>query len=371
MEPIWAEVDLAAIRHNFLAIKELVSPQTKLMAVVKANAYGHGAVPVAKELHRAGAALFAVARVREGVELRQAKVEAPIMVLGLPEPQEAALAVEAELSLAVASLPLAQALSQEAVKQGKVCHLHVKVDTGMGRIGIFPQEVPAFIAKIKELPGVSVEGVFSHLATADEEDQTEARMQIQQFTELKRELAGFEIPFFHLANSAGILNFPQSHFDLVRPGIVLYGLWPSAACCKKVQLKPALSWKARLSFIKELSPGWGISYGHTFHTQRPTVVGTVSVGYADGYSRLLSNQGEMLIAGTRVPIIGRVCMDQTMVDLTDLVASGIQPQVGDEVVLLGKQGNQEITASELASKLGTINYEITCLIGRRVPRYYC
>jgi alanine racemase len=370
MEPIWAEVDLAAIRNNFSAIKSLVQPQTKVMAVVKANAYGHGAVPVAEELIRAGASTLAVARVEEGLELRRAKVASPILVLGLAEPEEARLAVEAELSVAVASFPLAQALSLEAQSSGKVCHLHVKVDTGMGRIGVFPQDLPAFIGRLTELPGLSVEGVFSHLATADEQDHSEAKAQLREFLELKGQLQEFKIPYFHLANSAGILNFPEAQLDLVRPGIVLYGLWPSAACSRRIKLKPALSWKSRLCFIKELPPGFGISYGHTFRTQRPTIVGTVSVGYGDGYSRLLSNRGQMLVAGRRVPIIGRVCMDQTMVDLTELVASGIEPEVGDEVVLLGRQGKEEITASELAAKMNTISYEVTCLVGRRVRRYY-
>ena len=182
--------------------------------------------------------------------------------------------------------------------------------------------------------------------------------------------AGFEIPVFHLANSAGIINFPEAQFSLVRPGIVLYGLCPSPDRTSDLKFEPAMSWKSQLNFIKELPAGCGISYGHTFHTERPSVVGTVCVGYADGYNRLLSNRGQMLVAGRRAPIVGRICMDQTMLDLTDIVAAGCKPQVGDEVVLLGRQGEEEITADELAAKLHTINYEIVCAIGRRVPRYY-
>lgn len=370
MEPTWAEVNLAAIGDNFLALKSLVPPQTQLVAVVKANAYGHGAVPVARELLARGASHLAVARVTEGVELRQAGIATPILVLGLIGSEEVPRAVAADLTLPVSSLPLAQALSSEAVKRGKKCSVQVKVDTGMGRIGILPREAPHLIQELKRLPGIFVEGVFSHLATADEKDPREAKGQIEIFSKLKQKLEPFQIPYFHIANSAGILNFPEAHFDLVRAGIALYGLWPSAACCQKVQLKPALSWKARLCFLKELPAGSGISYGHTYRTERPTVVGTVAVGYGDGYSRLLSNRGQMLVAGRRVPILGRVCMDQTMVDLTELVSMGLEPKVGDEVVLMGRQGEEEITASELAGWMGTINYEVTCLIGSRVERRY-
>jgi alanine racemase len=371
MEPIYAEIKLAALRHNFQTLSALLPPQTQIMAVVKANAYGHGAIPVARELLAAGARKLAVARVVEGEELRQAKITAPIFVLGLINPQQAPQALNADLSLAVASEDLAQALSVEAVRQGKTCSVHVKVDTGMGRIGIQPPQVPGFISWLRELPGIEVEGVFSHFATADDPDPSIAQRQLAQFTRLKQELGGMKIPIFHFANSAGILNFPAAHFSLVRPGIALYGLPPAQADAPSVKLEPALSWKTQLNFSKELPAGCGVSYGHTFHTHRPTVVGTVSAGYADGYNRLLSNRGQLLIGGRRVPIIGRICMDQTMVDLTDLVATGYKPQVGEEVVLLGKQGKEEITATELAAKLGTINYEVVCAIAKRVPRRYC
>ena len=370
MEPICAEVNLGAIRRNFQALTAILSPQTGIMAVVKADAYGHGAVPVARELLQAGSRQLAVARVLEGEELRAAGITAPVLVLGLIEPRQAAKAISLDLSLAVASKDLAQALSSAAVEQGKTCPVHVKVDTGMGRIGIRPSQARDFIRWLQELPGIKVEVVCSHFATADSHDKSVARQQLAQFTALKKVLEGLEIPNFHLANSAGILNFPQAHFSLVRPGIALYGLPPSQEREPRVKLEPALTWKARLNFIKELPPGSGISYGHTFHTTRQTVVGTVSVGYADGYSRLLSNSGQMLVGGRRVPVVGRVCMDQTMVDLTDLVAHGARPKVGDEVVLIGRQGSEEITAEEVARKLGTINYEVVCGISKRVPRLY-
>ena len=269
-------------------------------------------------------------------------------MLGLIEPRQAAKAISLDLPLAVASKDLAQALSSAAVEQGKTCPVHVKVDTGMGRIGIRPSQARDFIRWLQELPGIKVEGVFSHFATADSHDKTVARQQLAQFTALKKDLEGLEIPNFHLANSAGILNFPQAHFSLVRPGIALYGLPPSQEREPRVKLEPALTWKARLNFIKELPPGSGISYGHTFHTTRQTVVGTVSVGYADGYSRLLSNSGQMLVGGRRVPVVGRVCMDPDHGGSDRSCSPRRRPKVGDEVVLIGRQGSEEITAEEVA-----------------------
>ena len=264
MEPICAEVNLGAIRRNFQALTAILSPQTGIMAVVKADAYGHGAVLWPGNcFSRQPAACCG--QVLEGEELRAAGITAPVLVLGLIEPRQAAKAISLDLSLAVASKDLAQALSSAAVEQGKTCPVHVKVDTGMGRIGIRPSQARDFIRWLQELPGIKVEGL-SHFATADSHDKTVARQQLAQFTALKKDLEGLEIPNFHLANSAGILNFPQAHFSLVRPGIALYGLPPSQEREPRVKLEPALTWKARLNFIKELPPGvWDQLRTH-FHT---------------------------------------------------------------------------------------------------------
>lgn len=364
MDPIWAEIDLGAIEANFRLLESKLAPQGQLLAVVKADAYGHGAVPVAKRLQIAGVKHFAVARVSEGVELREAGIEGPILVLGLVDSSELEAVVSCDLAVPVTELALAKSLAKEAGRQGKVAPVQVKVDTGMGRIGLFPKEVPAFVAELKALPELFIQGVYSHFATADCE-LAFAREQLSRFSALREELAPFKIPLFHIANSAALFTLPDSHFDIVRCGIALYGYLDLA---EATGLRPALSWKSRLRAVRELPKGATVSYGCTYRAEGPMRVGTVAVGYGDGYSRLLSNRGEMLIGGRRVPILGRVCMDQTMVDLTQLPEA--EAREGAEVVLLGRQGSEEITAEELAGLMRTISYEVLCLVGSRVKRVY-
>jgi alanine racemase len=372
----WAEVDLDAIAHNARGLKERAGEGTELMAVVKANAYGHGAVPVSKTALENGASRLAVNRVLEGVELRQAGLTAPILILGYSLPSEAETVVRWDLTPTVTTVEGALALSALSVRQGKVTPIHVKVDTGMGRFGLLPDEVVPFIRRISELPGLKLEGLFTHFAVADLADKTYTRCQFGRYMQLVKQLAqdGFAIPLKHVANSATNLDLPEMHLDLVRCGIALYGLRPSDEVEPAIPLKPAMALKSRVARVRTLSPGSSISYGCTYTTTRPTPVALVPVGYGDGYHRLLSNKGSVLIGGKRAPIVGRVCMDQFVVDVTghfDKLRTGIEGvRQDDEVVVFGRQGEEEISAEEVAALAGTINYEVVTSILPRVTRVY-
>ncbi len=364
----YAEIDLSAIAHNTRALSRHVGPAVQVMAVVKANAYGHGAVEVARTALRHGATRLAVARVLEGVQLRQAGIAAPILVLGYTPPHEALLAVEHNLSLAVIDPAVAEAASARAVALGRTFKVHVKVDSGMGRFGLLPEEVLPFLAYLAAQPGLSVEGIFTHFATADSADKTAVRRQFARFSEVlgAAAAAGYAIPLRHCANSAAILDLPETYLDAVRPGIALYGLRPSDEVAPTVELRPALTLKSHVGRVRLLPAGSGVSYGLTYVAPTPITAALVPVGYGDGYPRLLSNRGEVLINGRRAPIIGRVCMDQFVVD-----ASGVGPvQVNDEIVLVGRQGDAILSAEEVARKAETINYEIVTALLPRVARVY-
>ena len=364
----WAEVDLDAIAHNARGLKERVGEETELMAVVKANAYGHGAVPVARTALENGASRLAVNRTLEGVELRQAGLTAPILILGYSLPGEAEAIVRWDLTPTVTTVEGALALSAMSDRQGKVTPIHVKVDTGMGRFGLLPDEVVPFVRRISELPGLKLEGLFTHFAVADSADKTYTRRQFGLYMRVVRQLeeAGFTIPLKHVANSAATLDLPEMHLDMVRCGIALYGLRPSDEVEPAIPLRPAMALKSRVARVRTLPPGSSISYGCTYTTTRPTPVALVPVGYGDGYHRLLSNKGSVLIGGKRAPIVGRVCMDQFVVDVTDI--NGVRQD--DEVVIFGCQGKEEISAEEVAALAGTINYEIVTSILPRVTRVY-
>jgi alanine racemase len=364
----WAEVDLDAIAYNARGLKERAGPETELMAVVKANAYGHGAVPVAKTALENGASRLAVNRALEGVELRQAGLTAPILILGYSLPSEAETIVRWDLTPTVTTVEGALALSAMSVRQGKVTPIHVKVDTGMGRFGLLPDEVVAFVRRVAELPGLKLEGLFTHFAVADLADKTYTRRQFGLYMQVVRQLeeAGFTIPLKHMANSAANLDRPEMHLDMVRCGIALYGLRPSAEVEPAIPLKPAMALKSRVARVRTLPPGSSISYGCTYTTTRPTPVALVPVGYGDGYHRILSNKGSVLIGGKRAPIVGRVCMDQFVVDVTGI--EGVRQD--DEVVVFGCQGGEEISAEEVAALAGTINYEVVTSILLRVTRVY-
>jgi len=360
----WAEVDLDAIAHNARGLKERAGEETELMAVVKANAYGHGAVPVARTALENGASRLAVNRALEGVELRQAGITAPILILGYSLPNEAETIVRWDLTPTVTTVEGALALSAMSDRQGKVTPIHIKVDTGMGRIGFDINRAMKEIPRIARLRNIKLEGLLSHFSEADLKDKHFANLQLNNFLTLTRALNKKNITFqcLHIANSAAVLSMPDAHLNMVRPGIMLYGYGYSDID----KLKPVLSLKSKILYIKKVPPGTPVSYGRTFTTKRKSIIATIPLGYADGYSRKLSNNGEVLISGKRAPIVGRVCMDTIMVDVTDL------PNVSykNEVVLIGRQGREQITADDIADKTGTIPYEVLTSIGQRIKRVY-
>lgn len=365
--PVWAEIDLEAIRHNVRLLKRFIPSPTLFMAVVKANGYGHGAVPVARAALEAGANWLGVALVEEGVELRQAGIKSPIQILSEPPSTAARLAVENELIPTVCSKEVAEAISAAAQKGGQKAKIHVKVDTGMNRIGIYPEQVTSFIKYLNSLPSVEVEGLFTHFAVANHPENPYTEEQLSKFKRVLEKLDREDLTpsLKHAANSAATIFFPSAHLDMVRIGIAMYGLYPSPASRERVSLRPALQLKAKVSFVKELPAGQGVSYGLTYRSQEPTQIATLPLGYGDGYSRLLSNKSEVLIGGQRRPVVGNVCMDQLMVDI-----GAEKVKVGDEAVLIGQQQAQEISVEELAEILGTINYEVVCNLSPRVPRVY-
>jgi len=369
--PVWSEINLDALAHNVQQLKSVTSPQAKLMAIVKANAYGHGAEQVSKIALANGATQLGVARVSEGLELRDAGIDAPILVLGYTPPEEYHLLLEYNLIQTVYNNEIAWGLSALASQANKKALVHIKVDTGMGRLGFFPDSKGMReITNIAKLPHLELAGIFTHFATADSRDKSYAQQQWAKFTVFLDDLAqaGLKFPCQHAANSAAIIDMPETHLDMVRAGIALYGVRPSSEVdSHQLNLQPVMTVKSRVAHVKQVPAGFGVSYGVTYLTTAPTVVATIPTGYADGYSRLLSSRGEVLIGGQRTPIIGRICMDQFMVD------AGHLPRVepGEEVVLLGRQGNEEISANEIAEKIGTISYEVLCAINcRRVPRHY-
>ncbi len=367
---IVAEVDLGAIKNNYEQIRSIIPKHTEMMAIVKADGYGHGAQEVATFLQKQGVNRFAVAIVNEGEELRKSGITSPILVLGYTPRADIKALIENDLTQTVFSYEMAKTISDEAGKLGKIVNIHLKVDTGMGRIGFLssPKSIEE-ISLIAHLPHINLEGIFTHFSTADEEDTTYTKEQWSIFEGFLKELSemGIEIPMMHTANSAAIMCHPYTHLNVVRPGIILYGYYPSAYLEKKViALKPAMTLKTQVVHVKELPEGHYIGYGRKYYTHQKTKIATIPVGYADGYSRNLGNKGRVLIRGQYAPIVGNVCMDQFMVDVTHIKNVSVE----DEVVLFGVQQDKEISVEEIAQLLGTINYEIVCMIGKRVPRTY-
>ncbi|BCU80474.1 alanine racemase [Polycladomyces abyssicola] len=364
-----AEIDLDAITHNVQQFRNRFPSSVRLMAVVKADAYGHGAVPVAKTALEAGATHLAVAFLDEALELRNAGIEAPILVLGYTPPEAVAEAVRRDVTLTVYSDAVVDEVASQAARLGRKVPVHVKVDTGMGRLGLFEDEVLPFLHRIGRYDTIEVEGLFTHFATADEVDKSYTEWQHEQLERIITRLQseGIKIPLVHCANSATAIDLPAYAHQLVRLGISMYGYYPSDEVNREVvDLRPALTLKTKIVHLKRPPAGMGVSYGKTYVTDGTRWIATIPVGYADGFNRLLSNRGEALVNGRRVPIVGRICMDQTMLDVTE----AMPVKVGDEVVLYGKQGNERITVDEVAEALGTISYEVTCMIGYRVPRVY-
>ena len=362
------EIDISALQTNFQGIQETVGSQVNIMAVVKSDAYGHGLVECAQALYRAGARTFGVAEVWEGIKLRRAGLEGDIVVLLGGAPESYTDIIRHALTPVVFDVDFLTGLSDAATGMKTEVKVHLKVDVGMGRIGVMPDEVESYISLIKRLPGISLSGMLSHFPAADEIDSLQTtHEQLSHFKNILADLKSKESGrvVSHIANSAGLIYFPKSHLDMVRPGISLYGCYPDGSPTRAkgaapiLELQPVMSFKSRVIQVKEVGPGCGISYGHTFVTRRKSRIAVLPVGYADGYLRKLSNRAQVLIGGRRAPICGRVCMNATLVDVTDL------PPVhtGDEVVLLGQQGDERITADEIAQWMETISYEVLCLFG--------
>jgi alanine racemase len=363
--PTAALVDLNALSWNFNEVVRR-APGRKILAVVKAQAYGHGAVAVSRHLLKQGAHMLGVALVEEGRELREAGIGSPVLIMGALFPEQADSVVELALTPVVFSLPVAQALSRAAIRSRTKVSLHIKVDTGMGRIGIDPESVPRFLEQLQPLEGIEVQGLMTHFADADLRDKQFSAQQIDRFEMLLRTLEGkgMHIPLRHAANSAAVLDFERALFTMVRPGLMLYGYDPAADKTGGRELKQVLSLVTRVAFLKKVPAGTSISYGRTFTTRRESLIATLPIGYADGYDRALSNKGEALVRGVRVPVVGRVCMDMCMVDVTGVPDVSEQ----DQVILIGRQGTERITADDIAEKTGTIAYEVLCGISSRVPR---
>lgn len=391
---IYAQIDLDAVENNILALRKLTHENVKFMAVVKADAYGHGAVRVAQRAIETGAAWLGVARFHEAEELRKAGIQVPILIFGFTHPLLAEQIAELNLTPTIYNVEMAEALSYQAVKKSVNIKAHLKIDTGMGRVGMLPdsRRIPAEskgksetesnkntissnqksieeIKKIISLSKFELEGIYTHFAAADHRDKSYAEYQLKVFNLLLNDLKKEKIKFniCHAANSAAIIDLPQSHFDMVRAGIAMYGLYPSDEVDKtKVNLKPAMELRSVITSVKKVPKGFKVSYGMTYETDKKTIIASVPIGYADGFSRLLSSTGYMLVKGMRAPIAGRVCMDQTLIDV------GHIPDVrtGDGVIIMGSQKDETISADEIASLTGTINYEIVSSLTSRVPKIF-
>lgn len=366
---VQANVDLDAIRYNLLEEKKIIYPDTKMMAIIKADGYGHGAVPIAHAIDDIVDA-YGVAIIEEALELRNAGISKPILILGYTSGLYASDLIDNNITQTVFQYEMAKKLSDQAIKQNKKALVHIKLDTGMSRLGFRPcKESVETICKISKLPGITITGMFTHFACADTTDKTSAYQQLETYLSFSKQLeeSGVYIPTKHVANSAATLEMPEANLNMVRSGISTYGLYPSDEVFReKVQLRPAMELKSKIVFVKTVEEGIGIGYGSTFITKHKTIVATIPVGYADGYPRALSNKGRVLIHGKSAPILGRVCMDQFMVDVTEI------PNVkeGDSVTLVGVDGAETITVEELANESYSFNYEFVCDISKRVPRIY-
>ncbi len=366
-----AVIDLDAILYNMNSMHQNISEDTKIMAVIKADGYGHGAAEVAECIeHLDYLAGYAVATVEEGLILRNHGIKKPILILGYAFPDQYDELIAADMRPTVFTREMAQELSQAAGEMGVDCPIHFAVDTGMSRIGYqVTEEAADEMAQIARLPHIMVEGIFTHFARADEADKTSAEEQLALFEKMisMLEERGIRIPVKHCSNSAGIVELKEANMDMVRAGITLYGLWPSEEVRRDIiDLKPALSLITHVAYVKDLEAGRAISYGGTYVTKRPSRIATIPVGYADGYARGLSNKGAVLIHGKRAPICGRVCMDQFMVDVTDIP----EVKMGDEVILIGSAGEETITMEEVGELSGRFNYEFVCNLGKRIPRVF-
>ncbi|REK71558.1 alanine racemase [Paenibacillus paeoniae] len=375
--PTWAEISLDALRHNLQAVRKALPAGCKLMASVKANAYGHGAAEIAEATERFGVDYLGVAFLDEALQLRKAGIQSPILVLGFVPADALALAREKNITISLFRDDVREAAGQlPDLEDGRQLKVHVKVDSGMGRLGVLGyDEALDFIERTLNTPQIEVEGLFTHYARADEADKAYTKQQYERFQQIADAVKqrGWTIPIVHAANSAAGMDTPQWAGDMVRLGIAMYGLYPSVEVNKeRIELRPVLALKSKIVWTKTAPPGWGISYGTRYFTEKEEWIGTLPIGYADGYSRMLSGKAHGLVRGVKTPILGTICMDQCMIALDPVLdQSGEGPvEVGEEVVLIGSQRNATITAEEVADQLGTINYEIICMLAARVPRVY-
>ena len=366
--PTFCAIDVDALRWNFRQVRAKVSSQVKILSMVKANAYGHGAPAVARALAEEGSDAFGVATLEEGLELRQAGIRSPILVVAGLFLEQLDQYFENDLTPVAYDIDSLRRLENAVQARSATMNVHLKIDTGMGRIGFLANEMDGWLDELKKLKALRLQGIFSHFSTAEHVAGDFTRAQLVTFSNLVQRLRaeGIAPPLVHLANSAATITLPAAYFDMVRPGIMLYGIYPSTAMANQIELKPVLSWQTRIVQLKKVPAGTSISYGQTFVTERESLIATLPVGYADGYSRLLSNRGAALIRGRRAPVAGRVCMDLTMLDVTAIA----NVQQGDEVVLLGRQGDAEISADEMAGWANTISYEVLTSIAARVPRIH-
>lgn len=369
IRPVWAEIDVDAIEDNIKEIKKIVKDK-EIIGVVKADAYGHGAIDTASILLENGADRLAVAVISEAIELRENGITKPLMILGYTPLSFKEDLVKYDIEQTVFNLEYAKELSDFAIKNNTKAKIHIKIDTGMGRIGFLPNEESIDeIEKISKLQGIEIIGLFTHFSTADEEDKEYTKLQVEKYKKIVDELdkRGVNTGIKHVSNSAAIIDLEEYYFDAVRPGIILYGYYPSNEVKKdKIKIRPALTLKSNIIHLKTVEEGTYISYGRSYVTEGKRTIATLPIGYADGYTRLLNGKAKVIIRGKLAPVVGKICMDQCMVDVTDI--DGVS--VGDEVILLGRDGNIKNDADDLAKMLGTINYEIICMIGRRVPRVY-
>ncbi|HTF57658.1 MAG TPA: alanine racemase [Planctomycetota bacterium] len=365
---VWAEIDLPALRRNITVVRREVGPSTRIMAVVKADAYGHGAVPVAWHALQSGCDALGVGDSTEALQLRESGIAGPILILGAIIEEEIPKVVEADVAVSVHSPDLLDLLDREARRQHRLLRVHLKIDTGMGRLGASPQRAPEIAREIAARPNLDLEGLCTHLSSVVSGNGAHTREQLDRFHQAIADLAalGIRPPVIHAANSAGMLMFREAHFDMVRTGITLYGLDPGIFAKLNLDLTPILSLKTRIAFLKGVPAGTPISYDQVHRTERATRIATCPVGYNDGYPRLLTNRASALLRGRRVPVVGTITMDYIMLDVGDLPEAA----VGDEVTLIGRDGLEEIRCEELAKTIGTIPYELTCGLGRRVKRIY-
>lgn len=367
--PYYAEINLDNFRHNFREVKRLAYGK-KIIGVIKADGYGHGAVELARVLEEENVDYFAVAVITEAIELRKSGFKKPILILGYTPETFAKEIVEYDITQGVFTYELAEAISKEAQRQNKTARIHIKLDTGMGRVGFLPYEDSVKrIRDISKLKNICMEGIFTHFAASDEKDKSFSYFQMERFTKMIDILAGEGIEFEikHMANSAAIIDLKDSYFDAVRPGIMLYGYYPSDEVNMDIiSLKPVMSLKARIVHIKEVPENTPISYGRKFYTRRMSKIATLPFGYADGYTRLLYGKSHVIVNGRLAPIVGRICMDQCMADVTECG----DVNVGDEIIVMGSQNGVSITADDIAANLGTINYEVLCTVSKRVPRVF-